>query len=492
MFILPELTFEFYKASSPILVLILGSLISLMQSVSPWGRSRNVFSVLITSFVLSLFLMVQKQMTGVFLGGSFLFDDLTYFAQFFVLVLSLFVVFLFHGSYLKEKFFRAEIAAIFQMIVSGMLISVSSYDFVTIIVGLELASLGLYALIGYVEPTQKSQEAAMKYLIMGSVATAFVLFGMALLYAGYGVLQLDELQKLAASVKPPIWSTAGALFIVCGLAFKLALVPFHSWAPDAYEGAPTGLTAFMSTAVKVVILMLFFRMSHFAYQVFHVQWFNVIYAVCILSMLVGNTLALVQTSLKRMLAYSSVAHSGYMAIALSSLAFEKSQLLFTYQSVAFYLLSYVLASVVMFSVLSWLENEKLSNLQLDDMKGLAKTHPWASMALTCALLSFAGFPPTIGFFAKLLIFKSAISASLLILVLAGIIASVVGLFYYLRVVVYMYFHEPKESAFMPTHHAHLTVVISSLAIFFILTMGTIFPGKLLHRLEPVFGTFVLK
>ncbi|MBP6219146.1 MAG: NADH-quinone oxidoreductase subunit N [Oligoflexales bacterium] len=493
----PVLDLYFYRASAPIFILCLASILSMLLSVFRFGNQKDqgaspsaMFALQAGALLLALASLCLESPTvdnSIFLGGAYVAESISKFSQILILLIALFISFLFKESHLERAFFRAEVPALFQLVCLGMLIMTSSLDMITLFVGLELSSIGLYALIGYISPSQKSREGAMKYFVLGSMASAFFLFGTSFLYIGSGSLNLVSItEHLRNSAN--IWLQFGAVLALLGLVFKLALVPFHSWAPDAYEAAPTGLTAFMASAVKIMILTVLLRMSQGGLGLFRPVWIDFFMILSLLSMLAGNLLAMVQTNLKRMLAYSSIAHSGYIALALCSLGAQQT---FPYQAILFYLLGYTLSSLLAFGSLMELESEACENIQLDDLSGLFKRRPWLSATLSVSLLSLAGIPPSVGFFAKFFVFNAAIQREFYFLVLAGVLGSLLSLFYYLRVIVYMYMREPKEHpSAIGTRPSFLSRYVLAFSLLGTILLGTVLPQWTLDFLKPVTLFFI--
>ena len=256
----------------------------------------------------------------------------------------------------------------------------------------------------------------------------------------------------------------GGVFTLVGVAFKLALVPCHLWAPDAYEGAPTTVTAFMATAAKVAIILLALRLFNLDLASI---WLPAMTVFAALSMIAGNIMALVQNNLKRMLAYSSIAHGGYMAVALAALGEGNIH------NVLYYLIAYCVISLGTFAIVVHLENPERENLQLEDLVGLAKTHPWLSFALAVFVFAFAGMPPTLGFFAKFFIFSSALTKGLYALVIIGVIGSVISFYYYLRVILKMYFVPATTPLSFP--NSKIIFMLVAISLFLTLFLGLILP-----------------
>lgn len=483
----PSLSTEFYAAILPILILSIASLVVMLQSVIPSISSKR--SVQFTVFVglglsaLSTFYGHSATETA-FLYGAYLTGSLTTIGQVLLISIALLVCMIFADHHLANRFFSGEVTSIFLMILIGMLALIASEDFITLFVGLELSSIGLYAIVGYLHPTRRSQEGAIKYFVLGSFAAALLLFGFSLLYAATGTMRLSEIAELLPKFADHNWIKLGLLFTVAGIGFKLALAPFHLWAPDTYEAAPTGITAFMATAVKVMMLILTIRFFAGGARQAYETWQPGLMFLAMLSMIIGNLMALVQNSIKRMLAYSSIAHSGYLAIALCSLAGTGENL--PVAAILFYTISYSIMSIGAFSAIMMLETKENENLLVDDLSGLAKRHPWIALALSTFLFGFAGMPPTMGFMAKFFVFNAAISNHLYSLVLIGVIGSSISLYYYLRVIVKMYMESPatvqpqtRAARFSLTHIILATAVVATVLV------GTIFTRPLLNSLTLV-------
>jgi NADH-quinone oxidoreductase subunit N len=441
------------------------------------GGQKAIFGLLLVGLLSAIAAAwtTGPQVETTFLSGSYLGGDLSRFGQIVILAIALVVTLLFHETYLKAAFFRGEIASLFAMVVAGMLVMVTSEEMVTLFVGLELSSIGLYALVGYLHPSRRSQEGAIKYFVLGSFAAALLLFGFGLLYAATGSMRLSEIVEVIPKMADHNWVRLGVLFSLVGLGFKLALAPFHLWAPDTYEAAPTGIAAFMATSVKVMILVVAVRLFGNSLASTYDVWLPALMFLAMVSMVLGNVMALVQTSLKRMLAYSSIAHSGYMAIAICAIGGASAD--FPVAAVLYYILGYAVVSLGAFGVLMFLEAEGRDNLMLDDLSGLSKTNPWAAFSLACFMFSFAGMPPTVGFIGKLFVFKAAIDSQLYGLVLIGAVGSAISLFYYLRVIVKMYMSQPLVigEALVPKRSFVGSILLVA-ALFLALLMGTILPG----------------
>jgi NADH-quinone oxidoreductase subunit N len=489
--LLPVFDLEFLIAALPVLILCVGSIVAMLQSVySATKGPRAVAVVLYISLIAALgttFLEVGKSS---FLGGAYLSGHIARFGQGFVLTVGLVVALLFKETHQAAHFLRGEVSALYLMVFAGMLTMLSSSDFISLFIGLELSSIGLYALIGYISPSRKSQEGALKYFILGSFATAILLFGFGLLYASTGSLNLTEIVRGLAKTGPHNWVTIGGMLVITGLSFKMALVPFHMWAPDAYESAPTGITAIMATCVKIMLIIVTLRFFANGLEPIAKQWLPMLMFVATMSMIFGNILALVQSDLKRMLSYSSIAHSGYIAVAICAVSGTAA---LPFQAALFYLIGYTLTSLLAFGILMWLESEESGNLQLNDLAGLSRKHPWASFGLATAMFSFAGMPPTVGFIAKFFVFNAALQNGLYGLLIVGVIGSSISLYYYLRVIVRMYMTEPSptSASFAPTRSFIVTAIVGA-ALIGTIAFGIILPGPTLRFLKSPAQEFLTK
>jgi len=363
-----------------------------------------------------------------------------------------FLVVLAAGSYLeREGLESAEFYALVLFATAGMGVLAGAQELLTAFVGLEMSSISSYILAGYRRDSAKASESAMKYFLLGSFATAFFLYGIALVYGATGKTALDQ---IASSLSASADSTSqmlklGLALILIGLGFKVAAAPFQVWTPDVYEGAPTPVTALFSAGPKAAAFALLLRIFATVPAATHF-WFWAFWLLAILTMFVGNLGALVQTNVKRLLAYSSIAHAGYILVAFAAVTTmadagaDKAQA--AYAAVLFYLLSYAAMKVGAFTIVSHLGGAGEKYNSLDDYAGLSQRHPAAAAALSLYLLSLLGLPVTAGFFGKFYIFKAAVNSNLIWLAILMAINSVIGAYYYLRVMVVMYMREPLGEA----------------------------------------------
>lgn len=369
----------------------------------------------------------------------------------------------------------------------GAMIMISGNNMVTLYLGLEVMSLSLYALVALRRDHTDATEAAMKYFILGALASGFMLYGMSMVYGGSGGhLEINAIaQALSAQAQESsgIVTVAqqrvlifGLVFVVAGLAFKLGAVPFHMWVPDVYQGAPTVITLLVSSMPKFAALALAFRMLVEALPIMHTQWSQMLMVLATLSLLVGNFAAIMQNNVKRMLAYSTIAQIGFVLFGLFSGGQGAAA---GYQSAVFYLMAYVLTTLVSFGVLLYLSRGDVEFEKLDDLKGLNKRSPLIAGVMAIAMFSLAGIPPLVGFYAKLFVLQSMLSAGYTALAVYAVIMSLIAAFYYLRVVKVMYFDEPLDTVPSAVYGGCEQRCVLSVNGLLVLLFG-IFPGFLVN------------
>jgi len=344
-------------------------------------------------------------------------------------------------DYLKrEDISHGEFYVLILLAVAGMMLLAASADLLMVFLSLETLSLALYILAGFARDRRSSGEAALKYFLLGAFASAFLLYGIALLYGATGSTSLAGIGSYVSTrslLASPLL-LVGIVLVLIGFGFKLALVPFQMWTPDVYQGAPTPVTAFMSVATKAAAFAALLRLTTEALPALAANWAPVLAILAVLTMTIGNLTAIVQRNIKRMLAYSSIAHAGYILIAI--IAGERGL-----ASVLFYLAAYTFMNAGAFAVVIALERKE-EGLELTDYAGLAARSPLLAAAMSLFMLSLAGFPPTAGFFAKFYVFSSAVQAGYTWLAVVGVLNSLVGVVYYVGVIVYMWMREPGSAA----------------------------------------------
>jgi NADH-quinone oxidoreductase subunit N len=386
------------------------------------------------------------------------------------------------NSYLeRENLPTAEFYALLLFATAGMGVLASARELLTAFIGLEMSSISSYILAGFRRDSMKSSEASLKYFLLGSFATAFFLYGIALVYGATGTTNLgrmDDADPNSSLLK------LGLSMVLIGIGFKVAAAPFQIWTPDVYEGAPTPVTAMFSAGPKAAAFALLLRIFASVPAATHF-WFWAFWVLAILTMFAGNLGALVQTNIKRLLAYSSIAHAGYILVAFAAVTFMSNDLnggaAPAYAAVLFYLLSYALVKIGAFTIVSEIGGSGEKNLTLDDYAGLAQRQPFAAAALSLYLLSLLGLPVTAGFFGKFYIFKAAVNSHLMWLAVLMAINSVIGAYYYLRVIVVMYMKEGSAEA-MAAPVVRFPVAVN--VVLAITAIGTVyfglFPNQVLY------------
>ncbi len=351
----------------------------------------------------------------------------------------------------RQNLNQGEFYPLVLFATSGMLFLVQSTDLVTIFIGVEMLSIALYVLTGFAVPQFKSGEAAIKYLLLGGFAAGFLVYGIALIYGMTGKTNLAQIatelsawQSTGKSLDDPIL-LAGVGFVLIALGFKVSMFPFHAWTPDVYEGAPTPVTAYMSVATKGAAFAAMLRFLNVAFPALKPEWQLLFGVFAAATMAYGNIVAVAQTNLKRMLAYSSIAHAGYMLLGVLA-GSEKGISAFTV-----YLLAYTLTNLGAFAVLIALENRGMPVFELNDLRGLGKRSPLLALSMTVFMFSLAGVPPTAGFASKFGIFRAAWDANLDYLAIIGVVTSVISAFFYLRVIVTMWMRDAETNESRPTH-----------------------------------------
>ena len=353
----------------------------------------------------------------------------------------------------------------------GMMLMAAGNELIIVFLGLELMSLSLYVLASYFRESPASSEAGMKYLLLGAFASAFFLYGIALIYGGAGTTSVPAIaEAITAENKSPLL-LAGMFLLVVGFGFKVAIVPFHQWAPDVYEGAPTTIAAFISAGPKAAGFAAFLRIFMEALPNLQVEWSGVLILLAMLTMTVGNVIAIAQTNIKRMLAYSSIAHAGYVLIGLAAANNDGIS------SAMLYLLVYCVMNIGAFGAVILARTEDGESVMISDYAGLGTRKPLLAVFMTVMLLSLAGFPPTAGFVGKFYIFKAAVGAGHIWLVIIGAINTAISAFYYLRVIVTMCMREPEEELEIRPYASTLVVGLI-LAVIGVLLIG-ILPSLML-------------
>ena len=382
----------------------------------------------------------------------------------------------------RERLPRGEYYALMFFAIAGMILMAMAVDLLVIFLALEVLSLAVYVLTGIRRDSPKATEAAMKYFLLGAFSSAFFLYGIAFTYGLTGSTRLDEVGRLmsAQAMDPTPMQLMALGLVLIGFAFKVSAVPFHMWTPDAYEGAPASVTAFMSSGVKAAAFAAFARVLLTAFEPLRPQWTLIVVMIAAATMIGGTVVGVAQTSVKRMLAYSSIAHGGYILVALVS-ANETGK-----GAILFYLLSYAVTNIGAFGVIGVLGTLDKPHDDVKDYAGLWNQHPWLAAMMTVFLLSLGGFPPLAGFIAKWYVFTAAVQAGHFWLAIIGVLTSVVSVFFYLRIVVMMYMTSSDDPIAVPPvpRIAGATLAISAAIVFYL----GILPARVLDWAIASIGT----
>jgi NADH-quinone oxidoreductase subunit N len=373
-------------------------------------------------------------------GGSFILDQLAVVLKIAVCAITI-LVFVYSRDYLSDhEMYKGEYYVLGLFAVLGMMIMISAHSFLLIYLGLELLSLSLYAMIAFNRKSVIASEAAMKYFVLGAMASGLLLYGISIFYGITGTLNISEVSEVVNSQisQNPVALGFALTFIVVGLSFKLGAVPFHMWLPDIYQGSPTSVTLFIATAPKIAGFAMAIRLLVDGLSDLQLDWSQMLIVLAVASMALGNIIAIAQTNFKRMLAYSTVSHVGF--ILLGILAGTANG----FASAMFYTITYAITTAVAFGVLILLNRKGFEAENISDLSGLNDNSPWYAAMLAIAMFSMAGVPPTVGFYAKLSVLQSVIRVDILWLAVVAVLFSVIGLFYYLRVIKVMYFDQPLQ------------------------------------------------
>lgn len=375
-------------------------------------------------------------------SGNYVLDKLAVLTKLFIFVVSFFA-FIYARDYIRDrKINEGEYYILGLFCVMGMLVMASAYSFLTIFLGLELLSIGLYAMVAIHKTSKVATEASMKYFVMGALAAGLLLYGISMVYGATGRIEIGGLAPLIqnANSQNQAFILLGLVFILAGIIFKFGAIPFHMWVPDVYEGAPTSVTLFISSAPKIAAFTITMRILVEALPSLAINWQPILVVIAILSMFGGNLLAIAQTNIKRMLAYSSIAHIGYTLLGI--LAGPNS--VTGYSAAMFYIGTYVIMAAGAFAIIALLSKDGVELDHLSDYRGLNARNPWMAFMMLLLMFSMAGVPPTVGFFAKLGLLEALVEAHYVWLACIALLFAIIGAYYYLRIVMYMYFEEPKD------------------------------------------------
>lgn len=463
-----------------IAVLVLASTLLL---VDLWLKDRekginHVIAVLGLLIVIGLTGLVGGGEREIVLGGTYVRDPMSDLLKIAILLISL-LTFVYSRDYLRDRQMMVGefyVLTLFAML--GMMVMVSANSFLTLYLGLELLALSLYTLVAFDRDSPKGAEAAMKYFVLGALGSGLLLYGLSMLYGATGSLELGAVAgAVALQGATNQVLVFGLVFVVIGIGFKFGAVPFHMWVPDTYEGAPNPVVLFLGSAPKIAAFALAFRLLVDGLGALHAEWQGMLIILAVISMAVGNIVAIAQTNIKRMLAYSTISHVGFIFLGLIGGNAE------AYSAAMFYAIVYALMAAGGFGLLVMMSREGFEVERLEDLKGMNERGSWQAAMMALVMFSMAGVPPTVGFMAKLLVLEAVISVGLWWLALVAVFFSIIGAFYYLRVIKLMYFDKPEttEPLVFGTG-ARLAISINGLAILFL----GLFPAVLLTYCQAAF------
>jgi NADH-quinone oxidoreductase subunit N len=467
---------------SPIMPEILMTAFALIVLLLDLLIKKKEVIALISMASVAIVAVMLLDSRGVTFGGMYISDG---YSSFFKLIFLINVILsiLISIKYISiERINYGEYYSLILFSTIGMMIMASAGDLIVLYLGLELMALSTYVLAGFIRHKARSSEAALKYFLLGAFSSGFLLYGISLVY---GLTGTTDIKSIAAFISESGLSnnlslTLSIIFLTVAFGFKIAAAPFHMWAPDVYEGAPTSVTAFMSVGPKAAGFAVLGRVFMIAFASVKVDWVTILIPVSILTMAIGNIVALSQTNIKRMLAYSSIAHAGYALLGIIAANNEGLA------SMMNYLLIYAFMNIGAFAVIIMLRSEGFKGESINDYEGLAKTHPLAAALMLIFMFSLTGIPPTAGFIGKLYIFMSAINAGYTWLVVVAVIFSAISAYFYLRIVMYMYMRDPKAEISLSTSFSNgVALAVTTVAVLFI----GIWPSYLLDMAKSAIAGF---
>lgn len=478
---------------SPLITVFLFSLLPLTIKVISGNKEQKSILTVVESLIglgLAMALLIifngsSNESSPTAFSGHLIFDGLTLWIGLILMVVGACSIVIMRENASTKNGQFSELVFLTMNALLGALVLVSALNLITVFIGLELMSLSLYLMIAMSNEQKISKEAAIKYFVLGSFASAIFLYGVSFIYGSTGSVNILDLIKNTDSVvqNNNHLFLFGFAFVVIGFCFKISIAPFHAWTPDVYQGAATPVTSFMATAIKAASFAAFLRIIVSKGLLGTENLFVLLQWFAVISMTLGNVAALVQNNLKRTLAYSSISHSGYLLIGVIASGISENSALGA-SGVVFYLLTYSLMTMGAFAVLSMIEKHENDFVQVDDLAGFAKQRPILAFCLVIFLLSLAGLPPALGFFGKVYLFSNAINEGLLWLVLWGVINSVIGAYYYIRPIAVMYMKDGACDIAVENNYG--TMVTVAISAIFIIFLG-ISSGPLFSMIEKSFG-----
>ena len=451
------------------------------------GSLRLVMSLSVVAIVIAAaLLIVPARPATIAFGGLFVTDTFGDFMKLLVLIGAAVTMIMSLRFVEREQMARFEIPILMLFATLGMLMMVSANDLISLYIGLELQSLSLYVIAAIRRDNLRSSEAGLKYFVLGALSSGMLLYGSSMVYGFAGSTDFTALAAVFTALHgeaPSVGLIVGLVFVMAGLAFKVSAVPFHMWTPDVYEGAPTPVTAFFANAPKIAAMALFVRVMIEPFGALFDQWQQIVIAVSIASMVLGALAAISQTNIKRLMAYSSIGHIGYALIGLAA-GTEAGV-----RGIGIYMAIYLFMNLGTFACILCMRQKDRMVEGIEDLKGLSKTNPMMALALAIFMFSMAGIPPLAGFFGKLYVFLAAIEAELYTLAVIGVLSSVIGAFYYLRIVKLMYFDEPADAFDRPIGR-EMTLILTATAVIVLLFF--VVPSPILDGAEAAAASLFLE
>ncbi|MCB1495668.1 MAG: NADH-quinone oxidoreductase subunit NuoN [Bauldia sp.] len=451
----------------PEILLAVGALALLMIGVFVGEKSTSLINGLsIALLVVAGIAVIAGPGGGVTFSDAFILDPFARFMKVLALIGSAIAIVMSIGYARARKFERFEYPVLIVIATLGMLMMISANDLIAVYLGLELQSLSLYVIAAINRDSVRSTEAGLKYFVLGALSSGMLLYGASLVYGFTGTTTFAGIASALTAEGASLGLVFGLVFLIAGLAFKISAVPFHMWTPDVYEGAPTPVTAFFAAAPKVAAVALFVRVVVGPFAPITHDWQQILSFLAIASMVLGAFAAIGQRNIKRLMAYSSIGHMGYALVGLAAGSEAGVQGVILYVSI------YLAMTVGAFACILSMRRREGMTYEINDLAGLAKTHPVMAFMFAAILFSLAGIPPLAGFFAKFYVFLAAIEAELYVLAVIGVVASVIGAYYYLRIIKIMYFDDPATSFEpMPTELRVVLGVSGAFVLFFIIFAG---------------------
>jgi NADH-quinone oxidoreductase subunit N len=453
--------------STPELILAVGAMVLLMIGVFSGEKSSGLVTGLAVGLLaVSGAWLIWQTGDGQAYNGAFLSDPFAKFMKVLTLFGSMVVLIMSAGEARATGIDRFEFPVLIVLATLGMLLMISANDLISVYMALELQSLALYVVAAMNRDNLRSTEAGLKYFVLGALSSGMLLYGMSLVYGFTGHTGFEGIAAALSAEGRSLGLIFGLVFILAGVAFKISAVPFHMWTPDVYEGAPTPVTAFFAAAPKVAAMAMLIRLVISPFETIVADWRQIIVFISIASMLLGSFAAIGQKNIKRLMAYSSIGHMGYALVGLSSGSMAGVR------GVLIYMLVYMVMTLGTFACIMAMKRKDGNHVEsVDDLAGLSQTNPLMASVLTVMMFSLAGIPPLAGFFAKYFVFMAAIEAHLYALAIIGVLASVVGAYYYLRVIKLMWFDDPKGEFARPSGVLRLVYGLSGLFVLAYVLIG---------------------